>query len=302
MSDDLHQFMRVGIVQFMLHPETMGGDGPVVESISRICHDPYFESIEITRINDPGARATVARMLADSQMEVGFCMQPIVLGNKLDLGSSDPAERKRALDTLKGALPQAQELGAHKLALLSGPDPGEKGREDAIKYTIEGLHALCKAAADASLPVALEVFDREIDKKALLGSTSDSVRVAAALREDFPDFGLMLDLSHLPLQGETTEQALTTAAEYLTHIHIGNCVLDRNHPLYGDTHPPFGIDGGENDVEQLTEFLDMLFEVEYLDGLKVPTVAFEVRTRTGESPELVLANAKRTLLAAWREL
>ena len=142
----------------------------------------------------------------------------------------------------------------------------------------------------------------QIDKKSLIGSTADAVRVAARLRPSFPDFGLMIDLSHLPLQGESTRDSLVQARDYLTHIHVGNCILDPEHPGYGDTHPRFGVPGGENDVPELAEFLRTLFDIDYLSADIPRTVAFEVRPTDEESSELIIANAKRTLQQAWREV
>lgn len=300
MKPDLHRMMRIGIVTFMAFPEIMSGDGPVVEAIERICHDPYFESIELTRVNDEAARQRVASILAASHMEVGFACQPIQLSGRLDLNSADEGERRRAVETLKGYMPMAREFGANKFALLSGKDPGAEGREAAIARLIDSLAELCEAARPYDLAVTLEVFDREIDKRALIGSTKDAVRVAARLRPHYPDFGLMLDLSHLPLQGESSRESLTLAKDYITHIHIGNCILDPNHPLYGDSHPRFGAPGGVNDVAELAEFLRVLLDIGYLSEGITRTVAFEVKPMPGEDPRLVIANSKRTLQEAWR--
>ena len=302
MKPDLHQMMRVGIVTFMAFPDTMGGEGAVVEAIESICNDPYFESIELTQVKDEGARKQVAELLAASHMEVGFACQPIQLGGNLDLNSADESERQRAVETLKSYLPMAKEFGASKFALLSGRDPGAEGREAAIDRLVDSLAQLCEAARPYDIAVTLEVFDREIDKKALIGSTKDAVRVAARLRPQYPDFGLMLDLSHLPLQGESSRESLTLAKDFITHIHIGNCILDPDHPLYGDSHPRFGAPGGVNDVAELAEFLRVLVDIGYLSKGITRTVAFEVKPMPGESPQIVIANAKRTLMAAWREV
>jgi len=294
--------MRVGIVHFMAFPETMGGSGPVVETVSRICRDDYFGSIEITQVNDPDDRTAVRNLLATAHMEVGFGAQPIQLGNKLDINSADPAKRAESVERLIAAVKDAAELGAGKFALMSGPDPGPEKRDEAIDLLVDSLEQICAAAQAVGLPVALEVFDREIDKKSLIGSTKDAVRVAARLRPRFPDFGLMLDLSHLPMQYESSREALTLARDYLTHIHIGNCVMDPSFPGYGDTHPPFGVPEGVNDVAELAEFLRVLVDIGYLDPGITRTVAFEVRPRAGDDPETVIANAKRTLQAAWRQV
>jgi hypothetical protein len=74
---------------------------------------------------------------------------------------------------------------------------------------------------------------------------------------------------------------------------------DRNHPAYGDMHPRFGLQGGENGVSELADFLKTLLEINYLTEGEPAGIGFEVRPMQGETSELVIANAKRTLKAAW---
>jgi len=137
------------------------------------------------------------------------------------------------------------------------------------------------------------VFDRSIDKKSLIGPNALAVEVSAAVRRENPTFGLMLDLSHLPLQFETSEQALNVARDHLVHAHIGNCVLnDKGNPLYGDLHPRFGVEGGENDVPEVVEYLSVLRDIGYIGDGKQNVVAFEVKPAGGESSAVVIANAK----------
>jgi sugar phosphate isomerase/epimerase len=113
----------------------------------------------------------------------------------------------------------------------------------------------------------------------------------------------MIDLSHLPLMGESVEHALRIARDYLVHVHIGNCVIkEKNHPAYGDKHPRFGMPGSENDVDELRLFLKALLDIGYIGEGKQNIVAFEVKPQSGESPEVVIANAKRTLMEAWTKL
>jgi len=110
----------------------------------------------------------------------------------------------------------------------------------------------------------------------------------------------MVDLSHLPLLGETPAQAIMPVKDYLFHAHMGNCIIrDKEHPGYGDQHPRFGIKGGENDVKELTEYLKVLLNIGFLNPQNPPMVSFEVKPLADESSEVVIANAKRVLREAW---
>lgn len=68
---------------------------------------------------------------------------------------------------------------------------------------------------------------------------------------------------------------------------------------YGDMHPRFGYPGGVNDVEELADYLRLLLEIGYLDPANRRFLSFEVRPVGDEDPDIVIANAKRTLNLAW---
>ena len=302
MSENLQKYMRVGIVHFMAYPETLTGEGPIVETIRRIAEDEFFSAVEVTTINDPKAREAVARILEKNRLTVGYGAQPILLTRKLNVNSFEPPERVKAVQAVKEAADEAYTLGAGALALLSGPDPRDR-RDEAMQLLIQSLTEICSyVRSKGNLRVLLETFDQKVDKRCLIGPHGDAVKVAAEVRKVDPTFGLMLDLSHLPLQGETSKEALEVAKDYLAHVHIGNCVTKAGHPAYGDQHPRFGLEESENDVPQVAEFLRELFRIGYLGEGKRPIVGFEVKPLPGESSEMVIAGSKRTLLEAWSQL
>ncbi|MHB1134706.1 MAG: sugar phosphate isomerase/epimerase family protein [Chloroflexota bacterium] len=298
MIGNLHSYMKVGIVSFMAYP----GPYPVVQAITNLANDEFFTAIEVTHVASDEDRATVKTLLAASGLECGYGAQPVQLGGKLDVNSLDTATRRAALTRLFACADEAQALGCGRLALLSGPYPGPEKHAQATEALVESLNELCAYAAPRGIEVALEVFDREIDKKALIGPTSEAVAVAEAVRRQHANFGLMIDLSHLPLQFETATSALRQARDFLIHAHIGNAVLGSDHPAFGDQHPRFGLPGGSNDYMEVRQFLSILMEIGYLGEGQQRIVAFEVKPLPGETPELVIANAKRTLVRAWAGL
>lgn len=302
MRESLHSYMQVGIVHFMAYPECLRGEGPIYDTLTRIVEDDFFSAVEISWIKDPAERQRVKTLLAASHMTIGFGAQPALLTQKLNLNSFDAGERKRAVDQVKACADEAAEVGARAIAVLSGPDPGER-RDEAMRLLIDSLRELAGYARGKGLRLVLESFDAKYDKKCLIGPHKDALVVCRALRKDFPEFGIMVDLSHLPIQEESPKKALGTLKRpNIAHIHIGNCVKQQGHPLFGDQHPRFGVPGGENDVPQVVEFLKELFEIGYLTRGRRPVVAFEVKPAAGETSGAVIANAKRTLVEAWARL
>lgn len=297
--------MKVGIVQFMAYPNCLRGEGPVSEYVRKIVEDDFFQAIEITWVKDPAERQKVADLLKQSHLTVGFGAQPSLLTTGYDLNSLNPEERKVALDQVKSMIDMAAEMGIGKVAFLSGKDPGEAKREEATAALIDSLNQLCAYAQPKGIFLLLETFDRTIDKKALIGPAREAAAVAKAVRASHANFGLMMDLSHLPQQFESPREALPAVQDYLAHVHIGNCVTkDPSFPAYGDQHPRFGFPNSDVGVPELVEFLNELFRIGYLGKGKkeLPVVAFEVKPVGDESPEVVIANAKRTLLEAWAQV
>jgi sugar phosphate isomerase/epimerase len=303
MIESIYSYMKIGLVHFMAYPSTMTGEGPILETILKTAADSYFNAIEITRIKDAKAREKVFKALSSSHMAVAFAAQPMLLTTGLNANDTDEAGRLAAASLLKEGIDEAYEMGASGFAFLSGRYGGG-GKEEAFRALVKTTSELCAyAKAKGDITVALEIFDWNIDKKSLVGPVDLAKRYAETIRAEFDNFGLMVDLSHLPLIGETAEQAILPIKDYIVHAHIGNCVVkDAGLPAYGDAHPRFGFPGGENDVAAVAEFLAVLMRAGFLNKANPPVVSFEVKPFGDEDPDIVIANAKRTLNEAWARM
>ncbi len=295
-------FCTLSIVHFMAFPETISGEGPIVETVSKIAEDPFFGGIEIGWIKDPQVRAATKAVLDQSHIKVGHGAQSALLLQQLNLNSLEEGERKKAVSQLKANVDEAAELGARRVGFLSGKDPGDADRPAALEALIKSVKEVCAYAQSKGLALTCETFDRAVDKKCLIGPSDYAAEFARAVRQDYPDFGLMYDLSHQPLLFEQAEPALTLLKEVLAHIHVGNCVVDPDTPGYGDLHPRFGWPGGCNDVAELVEFIQALFKIGYLAEGKAerPWVGFEVKPQhAGETSAQIIAGTKRVWQEAW---
>jgi sugar phosphate isomerase/epimerase len=295
----MYKYLKMGFVHFMAYPAAMKQDNKVVlESIEAACKDPYFTAIELMKIQDQDTRRQALQMLEQSAMTVCYAAQPVVLGGGLNINSVDETTRRKAVDALTKELEFCAEMGSEAIAFLSGKVEEGASRDDAFKAAVKSLQQICDEAAKMNLRIVLETFDTEIDKRALIGKGPLAVKLAEAVERD--NFGLMVDLSHAPLLGESPRETVLGVKDYLVHAHVGNCfTADRDSPAYGDQHPRFSYPGSPNGVKQLTEYLRALFEVGYLGEGKQPVVSFEVKPLPGESSEIVLANAKRHMNQAW---
>ena len=300
MNEPLCKYMKVGLVHFMAYPATIKGEGPILETIKRLATDEYFTAIEITTIKDPKERLAVKKMLETSHMTIAYGAQPRLLTTGLNINDLNEEGRQNALANLKEGIDEAYEIGASGFGFLSGKYQ-EATKEQSFKALVNSTNEICAyAKSKGHMKVALEVFDYDVDKKSLIGPAPLALRYAQEIRKQHDHFGLMVDLSHIPLIHETIEESLLPVKDYITHAHIGNCVVQSpDLPAYGDVHPRFGFPGGENDVEEVVHYLRVLLDIGYLNTENPPIVSFEIKPFGDEDAEIVIANAKRTLNEAW---
>ena len=300
MNEPLYKYMKVGLVHFMAYPATIKGEGPILETIKKLALDDYFTAIEITTIKNDEERRKVKQMLDTSHMTVAYGAQPRLLTTGLNINDLNEEGRQKALANLREGIDEAYEIGAVGFAFLSGKYE-EHQKEEAYRALIASTKEICAyTKSKGNMRVALEVFDYDVDKKSLIGPAALALRYAKEIREEHSHFGLMVDLSHIPLIHETIEESLLPVKDYIIHAHIGNCVVkSADMPGYGDLHPRFGFPNGENDVEQVVDYLRVLLQIGFLNTEKPPIVSFEIRPFGDEDPDIVIANAKRTLNEAW---
>jgi sugar phosphate isomerase/epimerase len=300
MNEPLSKFMKVGLVHFMAYPATIKGEGPVEETIKKIALDEYFHAIEITTIKERDVRQRVKKMLDTSHMTVAYGAQPRLLTTSLNINDLNEEGRQKALQNLKEGIDEAYEIGATGFAFLSGKYE-EATKEESYQALIKSTTEICAyVKSKGNMKVALEVFDYDVDKKSLVGPADMALRYAKEIRKEHDHFGLMVDLSHIPLIHETIEESLLPVKDYIVHAHIGNCVVKSpDIPGYGDLHPRFGFPNGENDVDEVVDYLRVLLQIGFLNEEKPHIVSFEIKPFGDEDPDVVIANAKRTLNVAW---
>ncbi len=300
MEKRLEAYMRFGIVHFMAFPELGGGRGPWEETVRHIALDPFFNAIEITHIEAPKVRERVKQLIQLARLSVGYGAQPTILGQGLNINSTDEKERSHACNVLVEHLDEARNMEAESFIVLSGKDPEEAERKAAVDALIKSLKMLCDYSEKEGGPkIVAEIFDCEVDKRCLLGPSSLAQTIGEALNQDHRNFGLLVDLSHIPLLKESPEQALIAVKEYIAGLHIGNAVIDPSCAGYGDNHPIFGTSGSANDVPEVAEFLRVLLDIGILDGKQRPIISFEIKPMEGQDSLVMIANAKRVLNHAW---
>lgn len=298
----MKKFMDVGIVHFMAYPQTIRGEGPILETIKKIAVDDYFDAIEVTWMKDDEIRKKAHDLIKTSKLKVRYGAQPRLLTTGLNPNHVDEAERVKAEQTLIEAIDEAEELGCPGIAFLSGKYE-EETKDHAFESLVKTTNNLCEYAQKKSMNVVLEIFDYDIDKKSLIGPTSLAKKFTDRIKANYSNFGLMVDLSHIPMYHESLTQSLDPIKDDIVHIHIGNTIIDdESHTGYGDQHVYFGYDYSENDIEEVRAFLQHCIDIGLLSSNNKKIVSFEVKPFGDEDADAVVANAKRTLNQAWLQI
>ncbi|HEY5585228.1 MAG TPA: TIM barrel protein [Ruminiclostridium sp.] len=300
MIESIKKYMKVGLIHFMAYPTTIKGEGPIEETIKKIAVDDYFDAIEITWIKDEIVRKNVKNMLQSSHLTVAYGGQPRLLTTGMNINNLVEEKRLTAVGTLKSGIDEAYEMSAVGFAFLSGKYL-EESKEQSYQALVKSTKELCRyAKCKGDLKIALEVFDYDIDKKSIIGPVALAKRFAEEIRAEYDNFGLVVDLSHIPMIHETNEENLLPIKDYIIHAHMGNTVIkDPGCEAYGDTHPRFGFPNSENDVDELVAYLKTLIKIGFISEEKRPIVSFEVKPWGDEDSDIVIANAKRVLNLAW---
>ena len=300
MMDSIHKYFKVGLVEFMAYPADLRGENPnLLENIKKIACDDYFDAIEITWVKNPELRAQAAKILNAAHMTVCYGAQPRLLTTGLNANHIDEAERLKAEATLIDAINEAHELGAKGVGFLAGKWQ-QASKDQAYSQLLKTTRNICDHAAAKNMLVELEVFDYDIAKASLIGPSAYAAQFASDIRKSHSNFGILLDLSHIPMTYETTEFAVRLLRPYITHFHIGNTVCrDSTAEGYGDEHQRFGFPNGSTDTAQVLDFLRVLKAEGFLNADEPYVLSFEVKPWKDEDSDIVVANAKRVLNRAW---
>ncbi|MGB9709267.1 MAG: sugar phosphate isomerase/epimerase family protein [Infirmifilum sp.] len=286
---------KVSIVAFMAHPLLMKNDlQSSLEAIRVLTNDPFFDMIEVNLLSDDVWRQ-LEPVIKNSGVDLAIGLQPMTTAQGYNPASIVEQKRKEAVEALSQAIRKAAERGVRKVGFSSGADPGPDNREAAKDSLVKSLKELAAFSSKLGVSLILETFDRDWDKRQLIGPIREAVSVVEEVRQEYNNIGLLWDLSHAPMLGESPED-LKIARNYLSHIHIG-CTKKLPDGKLMDWHPGFYRPGAINGVEEVSHLLKVLDEINY-----VGAIGFEVKPEEGQHWREVVEAAKGVLYTAFAKL
>ncbi|WP_084055458.1 sugar phosphate isomerase/epimerase family protein [Carnimonas nigrificans] len=267
--------------------------GFVVDVLERLSEDEFYKAWEVGTQFSAHDRARLRQLVEQSRRPLTQWLTPMLEGQNLWLSSLDSSERQQAVQRVREHLPLAAETGVSTLAVVSGSDPGDKDRAEALKGFTESLANICSDAEEFGMNVIVEPLDRFAHKKRVVGTTPDTVALIDEVRRAHPNVGFAFDSAHAALNEEVLFDVLESAAHQIVQLHLSNAILDKRDPGYGDFHMQPGAPGFLTE-EVAAGLISRAVElgIGANGGLRV---AVEARGKIGNSPDMLADNVRAFL-------
>ncbi len=284
---------KIGIVVFMIFPEFLKSDAGFSDKVKTLIDDPFFDLLEVGLVSE-SEWIKVVDYVRSSGRSVDFSLglQPEILVRGHDPNALDEGVRRKAEEVLVKGVDIAGKRGMKAVALCSGPNVDKGLRDKALESFRKTIHAIAERASKYGLPVYVETFDYQWDRKRLIGPLDLAAKFIEQVRSVHDNVYLLWDLSHAPLLNEKPED-LKSYADLIGHIHVG-CAKRVDDKLY-DWHPSFYRPGAINTEEDVAKLLQVLHDIKYRGA-----VSFEVKPEDGQNPLEVINVAKSILMRAYQ--
>ena len=303
MKEDIRAFAKLGLVHHLLYPRCTLDARYHADTLKQFVQRRDIEAFDCCVPYDDALRKELIPVIKNCGKDVSYSLH-LFPARKIPLSSLDIQEQAITRLVMKDQIKVAAEAGATGFVFVSGADVPDN-RPAAQEAFLNFCRWFCRELAPHGMTALLEPFDRTIDKKFLYGPTVDCVRLIETLHEEgITNIGIELDYAHLPMMYEDFEEATMICGKYIKRVHLGNCVFKKNpnSPLYGDLHPPIGIEDGEIDVPELVTILRSLLKIGYLDPENRKPLIMEMTPFPGKDQEYTIGETLRRLNEAWSQV
>ncbi len=194
--------------------------------------------------------------------------------NNLNLCAIDEADQARAIQETINCYHAAIKSGASGMLITSGRYSGHS-QETLSWQNLKASILKLLAFSSHDFFITMEPGDQNVDACQLAGPSDITIPFAQSIHNDYNNFWLTMDTSHLAQLGEDPIPSVVAAKNCCKHIHLANCILKPNHLLYGDKHPLFSHPDAVYSLGDIKKMANM-FSNTFSDGL---TISIEIINR-----------------------
>jgi sugar phosphate isomerase/epimerase len=291
----IRDYMRLGVNHHLLYADVIKTPEEHLRTLKILLADPRLDIIDMWYPWD--IKESCLKAIKNSGKAIYYNIGNRPGQRPLAPASIDDEHRSYTLDVYKNELERAKLCNAQKVITNSGPNDVEH-RGKCKDYLVEFYIELCKYAEPVI--VIIEPTDWDTSKCKLIGSSREAVEICQRVRDaGCENMGSMVDMCHVPLMHETISQAVYDTGDYLEHIHLGNCVINKESPFFGDKHPGLGIDGGIYDVPDIAELFGLGLSKGYFSHSNKGSASIEMRRLPGQSSEDCFNKYYDAVCLAW---
>lgn len=184
-----------------------------------------FDAVEFWRWSNKDIDSIAAALDETGLPLCGFVAEPMI-------ALTDPANHPAFLDGLAASMRLAQRLGAGVLIAQAGDDLPGRTRDAQRRALSDCLRAAADVLEGSGVRLGVEPLNTLIDHKGYyLSSTSEAMDIVEAVGR--PEIGIVYDLYHSFVMGETIEQVLEGRVGHVVHAHVADHP-GRNEPGSGE--------------------------------------------------------------------
>ena len=292
---NLRDYMRLGVNHHLLYADVIKNTSEHLKTLEIVLSDRRLDIVDMWYPWD--IKDSLLEAVKNSGKTIYYNMGNRPNQRKLAPASMDDEHRRYTLEVYKDELERAKLCDAEKIITNSGPNDIEH-RDQCKEYLVDFYIELCKCAEP--IIVIIEPTDWDTSKCKLIGSSKEAHEICRRVRKaGFENMGSMIDMCHVPLMHETISQAISDTGDYVEHIHLGNCVLDKESPNYGDRHPGLGIEGGVYGVPDIAELFSLFITKGYFNPENKGSCSIEMRRLPGRSSEDSFNQYYNAVCQAW---
>ncbi|MCA1176345.1 MULTISPECIES: sugar phosphate isomerase/epimerase family protein [unclassified Pantoea] len=216
----------------------------LLQVIRKIAQSGYYQGFETGIFHQSAIAGKIHDIAQQHALRVTQWLTFELLKDNLNLSSLDQSLREKSIRRACELVHLAAECGTTKLSLVSGSDPGDAHRADAMKGFSEAVVRIGEEMNQYDgMLLQIEPLDRYAHKCQLIGPTDETVAWMKRLRSDCPKLYLAWDSAHVALNQEDLVESLTLAAPLISQLHLANAILDPLATGFGDYHMKFGEPG-----------------------------------------------------------
>ena len=303
MNNSIKEYARLGLVHHMLYARCLNDPEYHEKTLVEMAARTDIETFDCCLPYGAERQERLAQAIRASGKEhVVFATHLFPL-RKLSFCSTSYSEQAQARMVIADMVRQSASIGATGFIFASGGPPAAEATAANKEAFYDFCCWLCGELAPHGIDALLEPFDFDFDKQFAFGPLDENLELARRVAAQHPNFGIELDVAHLPLMREDMLSSIRRSAPWLRRVHLGNCVMrDRGDPFYGDKHPPIGYPGGEIDTAQLVDVLGELLNVGFLDRDNRGDLVVELNPFPAMSEDASVADNFRRVNEAWAQV